>query len=522
MSPLVRAAFLLLVSGTAAAGGRAGRDFVPNDWAREGLLDVDGASAYSLVDVVVDGGNVWVLYIDPAYLGSFRLDRFDPATGRLAGAASTVFTHDARAGSVEQSGINSGQIGRCAAVAVTDDPLWWDGSRWRTTHIGVDANTVTVRGSGGACPFVAMAKGSEVPGYLDGTALTLDGFSLQNGGSCTGFTADYSYSTCSFAGAAAYRCPVVPDPVADGDAELGACRYLMMYEAARDGDADPTTPDDRALLVAHARDLAGTWKRYLPSRNTIPAAVDVRVANTSQHTGFAPANENSFVSVPTLWYDDAQRLWRMWFVTEDVGRPSVRYTESDDDGRSWGVGGGSGGGIDCWDGAAFDSGACEEIAWRGALPPDSTDGDDTRSPDAVDPEVYVADLGARAGAELAMMVTGGDGACADADWGVQLVQFHHEGGDQSNGDAWKWVSSTAADPTWGVVLDKDRSTCGGAKILDPEIVRWRGGYLAFFNASGGVHAAASGYGCSNFDDDDGDGDTDWSEDGGCAWPWSRE
>lgn len=511
--------------GEAAAAGKPGRDFVPADWAADGELDLDGRSNFVLVDAFVDRAELWLFYIDPALPGAVRVDRWDPTTGPLgsfSGSPSTVLTPDTGAGSVEAHGINSAQVAACAPVPVTNDPLTWDGSRWRTSHIGVRLGRIVVTGSGGACAGVKVRTGTSVDGYLDGSTATTDGFALVGTGSCTSFTASYEYSTCGFQGAAAWRCPVEPDPVPDADAELGACRYLMMYEASHDGDGDATTPDDRVLLTAHASRIDSAWTRYLPSGGTTPTAADVRVSNTSQHTPTSPAGENSFVSVPTLWYDRAQALWRMWFVSEDTGRPSVRYTESDDDGQSWGIGGGLGGGIDCWDGAAFDAAACSEIAWVGTPPPDSTDGADNRTPDAVDPEVYSADLTPRPGAELAMMVTGGDDACPDADWGVQLVQAHPASGDQSTGHRWLWLSATAADPNHGVVVDADRGVCGGAKVLDPEVVRWHGGYLAFFNAAGGIHAAASGYSCSNQLDDDGDGGADWPDDPDCDAPWTRE
>jgi len=262
-----------------------------------------------------------------------------------------------------------------------------------------------------------------VSGYKNGSTYITDSVQLQNTGTCTSFLANYNYTNCGFTGNDAYRCVMDPDPVADSDNEQGFCRFLMVYEARYDGDADPATDDDRVFLVAHAQHVDGQWERYLPRASGYPTTSDIRVQNTSRHNQDASANLYSFVSVPTLHYDDTDGLWRMWFVTEDKGRHSVRYSESDDNGLSWGVG-----------------------SWPGT----------TRS-------------------------------------------------------------------TTGIVVDGDRANCGSESVMDPEIVKYEGGWLAFFNGPGGIHLAASAFPCSNFVDDDADGDTDWAvyggADAGCSSPW---
>ena len=119
-----------------------------------------------------------------------------------------------------------------------------------------------------------------------------------------------------------------------------------------------------------------------------------------------------------------------------------------------------------------------------------------------------------------MMFAGGDDACTDGDWGVQLWQLHRDGGDQSNGVNWGWASAVAADGVDGVVMDRDGTACAaGGTIMDAEIVQYRRGYLAFFNARGGIHVAGSGFRCSDYADNDASGATDWPADADCANPW---
>lgn len=512
-----------VVAGSVAIGAIPGRDFVPSDWTASGSIEIDGSEEFVLLDAFALGAETWILYVDSVTPGTITIDRYDPtvgATGALLGTPSTVLTPDTTAGSVEARGLNSAQLGRCSTKHVAGDPLTWDGTVYRTSHIGVQPASVRVSGNGGACSSLRVSPRSVTPGYENGATLTTDGFGLSSPGSCVNFTADYDFTTCGFAGAAAYRCEMSPDPVADADTETGACRYLMVYEAVSDGDNDPTTVDDRALLTAHARDLDGTWERYLPSGATTPGPTDIRIENTSEHAGDGGANLHSFVSVPSLWYDAKTALWRMWFVTEDAGGPSIRYSESDDDGQSWGIGGGTGAPIDCWTGTQFDDTACTEIAWTGTPPPDDLTLPDTRSPDTLDPEVLYGNFDGLPGSELGMMFTGGDDGCADGDWGVQLWQLHRDGGDQSSGTNWTWSAAVAADGVDGVVMDRDDSSCASAgTIVDAEIVPYRRGYLGFFNAHGGIHVAGSGFRCSDFADNDASGTTDWPADADCANPW---
>jgi len=507
------------LSISAAFAAVPGRDFVPSDWATEGSIEIDGAASDVLVDAIAVGRDLWVVYIDSGSGGTLLAAKFDPSAAAL-GAPVTVLAPDTTAGSPEAHGLGSGQVAACSTTHVFADTLTWDGRRYRTSHLGIVPTSVAVTGSGGACATVAPRARSFTPGFEDGGAYTLDGFALDGAGTCTSFTASYDYTTCGFSSADAYRCAVVPDPVRDGDAELGACRFLLVYEAQADLDGDSATVDDRSLLTAHAANIAGPWVRYLPSGGTHPVAADIRVLDTALHGGDPGPNLHSFVSVPTLYYDVNDQLWRMWFVTEEPGRPSIRYTESDDQGQSWGIGGGSGGTIDCWNGGGFDRAACAEIAWTGNLPPDDLNPGSTRSPDSVDPEIVRGEFDGRPGQDMGMMFTGGDDGCSNGDWGVLLWQQHPDSGDQAGGRGWRWVTSVAADGVDGVVMDRDAAGCAKtAPVMDPEIVKYGAGYLMFVNSQGGIHVAASGYACSDFRDDDGDAAVDWPDDADCSSPW---
>lgn len=235
--------------------------------------------------------------------------------------------------------------------------------------IGVRPPTIGISGSGGDCQFATYTLGSFQAGYENSSVYLYDGIGISNPGTCTSFAANYQYTNCGFTGTSAFRCTMDLDPVSDGNSEYGFCRFMLMYEANYDGDADTATWDDRVLLTAHAQQVYGPWLRYLPAAAGYPSTGDIRVKNTSKHEGESAANIRSFTSVPALHYDPDDSLWRMWFVSEDAGGHSVRYTESDDDGQSWGIGGGSGATIDCWNGAAFDTTACVDIDWTGTPPP---------------------------------------------------------------------------------------------------------------------------------------------------------
>lgn len=523
------AAGFFLLTGTALATGTVGRDFRPSDWTG-GVINPLANPVY---DAFGFDNEIWVLY------GSnhdILADTFDPtygATGQMSGSPVTLLTHDTSTGSVEMDGLNSAQMGLCSLTQVSNDTLTWDGSKWRTTHIGIRRASITLSGTG-TCIGLGVTTNSFVPGYENSGTYKLDGFNIDKPLGCSNVLASYDYTTCSFAGNDAYRCEMDPDPISDGNPEYGFCMFMMVYEADYDGDGSQSdsdsatnSPDDRVLLVAHAQHVDGPWVKYAPDTPAYPTTSDIRVQNTSEHQDEGADGIHSFVSVPALHYDTTDGLWRMWFVTEDAGDHSVRYTESDDNGQSWGMGGGGGGTIDCWNGAAFDSSACVNIDWVGTPPPDSTV-DTWRSPDIVDPEAIWGNFDGSPGNELGMMFTGGDDGCGSNDWGVQLWQIHADHGDQSGGTKWDWKTSVAADGTNGKILDPDTGFCGTAGdpdfAMDPEIVPYNGGYLAFFNGyyvstTPYMAVGASGFACSDFVDNDSGGGTDYPLDVDCDSPW---
>lgn len=104
---------------------------------------------------------------------------------------------------------------------------------------------------------------------------------------------------------------------------------------------------------------------------------------------------------------------------------------------------------------------------------------------------------------------------------MQLWQLHADHGDQSAGSKWAWKTNVAADAAYGVVVDADRGACRGNDIMDPELVKNDGGWLAFFNTnSDGIVLTASGFACSDFiDNGDADADADWPADLQCTNPW---
>lgn len=498
-------AFVLLLLQSAQAQ-LYGRDFWPNDLS---VVSSTRVGSNSLMDAIVEGNTVWVLTSDNV---NFYIQAYDTTSGALTGNPKTILTSNtSNINSLEHEGINSGNLGRCASMNAVNEPLTRDGALYRAPHIGLYPSTVVITGSGGSCPGVRATPGTYNAGYKDGSVYTYDGFGLANRGSCTNFTATYTYTNCAYTGLDAFHCPMSVDPDGDSGVEYGACRFMLMYEGVKANSGG--VPHSRTLLLANAQSLTSVWVRYLPSGASYPTATDARLSNTADHDIWG-ANQYSFVSVPTLYYDSRAALWRMWFVSEDEGRPAIRYSESPDDGQSWGVGT-YGDHRDCWDGANFDGTACTEIAWVGTPPPD--DPGSVRTPDIVDPEVYPINIDTDPAAELAMMFTGTDRSCSVPSGRVQLFQFHQDRGDQLISD-WSWMQSTYMDAYDGVVLSNNRCPPAGS-MMDAEIVRYATGkFIMFNNTRGGYYVSGSGFACSNFIDDDGDGRVDFGPDGGCASP----
>ncbi len=416
----------------------------------------------------------------------------------------------------------------CAKLEETDDLLTnVSADLYEASNIGIAPGSLSFYGTGGTCVGLQMVADSFRNGYEDSSTYTYDRVRLENRGSCTSFYTDYDYTNCSLTGTEAFHCEMAVDPDGDGGTEYGFCKFFMIYE----GHTDSGPPSDRYFLLAHAQEIDGPWQKHIAG--DYPIYDDVRIGNTSAHGGGDP-DEFSFVSVPDLVYDSGEEVWRMWFVTEDSTNPSIRYSESADDGLSWGVSS-YGQPIDCWDSgsSSFDSGACTEIAWTSASvePPD--DGDTDRDPDIVDPAVVVLDADVDSDLDLGMMFTGADETCGSGsapEWGVFLWQVHEHLGDQSGGEKWAWEDNVHVDSSHGRVMDKDPANCPSDldpvdidddRVFDPTIVKYATDqYIMFYNDDDSVYVAGSGFECSDFGDsnEDLDLDADFPDDGECDSP----
>ncbi len=519
------AAVLLLLAGRADATPLPGRDFVPTHYNGHPVLLFH--SNGTLLDAINTGDAIWVLYADVTD-HDFYVQKFDPATGGWTGSATKILSPDG--GGVENC-INSAQIGLCAAVAVSSEAMTHiTGTRWSAQHIGINPSSITMTGTGGTCS-PTVTGGSFIEGQNVSGTYTNDTWQITGGPTCTAFYASYNYTNCSFDYAVhdAYRCPMYVDPT-----HTGFCKLMMLYEADETGDCTDGTSYNRRLMLANAQEIDGDWVKFLPTGATHPGDADARIKDTSGHEG-GTANGHSFTSVPTMIRDPNDHLWRAWFVSEDGDGAtpswpgtSIRYTESDDDGLNWGIGGvGCNvasydcGTVNCWNGSAFNAAACLALTWATA-PPDDTTNTPYRNPDVVDPEVLPLDPDGDSDTDLGMMFTGVDRQPTPDTWGVQLFAYHQTWGNQYGSTYWTWQSAVQDDATDGVVMDFDNS-CSTAldAVMDPEIVRVSAGkYLMFYNvSSGGFSYAASGYQCSDFvNNGDADGLIDYGSDFQCDSP----
>ena len=507
-----------------AHGQTWGRDYVPYE-----NLASNGHEAMTvyttptvLHDAIKVGSTVYVFYGDS---GDIKMAEYEPTTGLIdvSGTEVDVLDHSSDSLSYDYVAIVSSVVGLCSKQEEDDDPLSSISTNlYEASRIGINPVSITVSGSGGTCASLQVVPGSFVQGYEDGGSYQYDRFRLQNRGSCTSFYADYDYTNCSLTGTSAFQCEMAVDPDGDGDTEYGFCKFFMVFEGQADTDSDSGTPLDRHFFLAHAQEIDGPWQKYVG--DTYPTSSDVLIANTGAHMG-GSAGDYSFVSVPDLVEDTGEGVWRMWFVTEDTAAPSVRYSESADDGLSWGIGS-YGTDIDCWDSStsSFDSSACTEIEWtsNAVTPPD--DSSYSRDPDIVDPGLVVLDADGDSDLDLGMMFAGADESCSGGpEWGVFLWQVHEHLGDQSGGEKWAWEDSVQADSSYGRVVDRDPANCPSDldpvdidddRVFDPTIVKYATDqYIMFYNDDDSVYVAGSGFECSDFLDNELDGYTDFGDGG---------
>jgi hypothetical protein len=513
-----------------------GRDYWPYD-----LVAVDsplgGASGFTLMDAYKSGPNVYVIYRDDPYI---MADIYDLDDGSLAGSGYAPLLEDSDTG-VEDA-VMSLNIADCAPESVEDDELTALGYfKYEMHHIGVHPQTISVEGTGGECEDVAVVPLSFSNGFKDGSTYQYDQVALTNTGDCDTFKADYSFTSCSFSGTEAFRCPMAYDPDSDGLVEYGACRLMMLYEGRSEITYEGETYNSGVLLLAHAQALVpqtmlerSLWVRYLPGGESYPTTDDVLIKDDGPH-GDAEPGAYSFASVPTLIYDAADALWRAWFVTTDIDEglgtaSSVRYSESSDNGLAWGFDEPARG-RDCWLGepdtgvARYDLSACRALEWNTEPPNDTGTPVD---PEIVDPEVIPLQLDENPyDLELGMMFSGADRGC-DNTPGVLLFQHHEDFGDQSSSSRWTWQSNVIADSSNGVVVHHTFLDCDVPSVVDPEIVRYgTDRFIMFANVpgvGGGIHVFGSGFQCSDFVDNDSDGKTDFGysfdpiHDDGCSSP----
>ena len=302
----------------------------------------------------------------------------------------------------------------------------------------------------------------------------------------------------------------------------------MLYAGASDSF------QENSLLLAHAQEVDGTWTRYPGDADTLPDSDDVVLFNTGPHPWDTDGDDYSFTGVPDLFWDNSDDVWRMWFSGAPVGNPGTLYSESADDGLTWGITSTRVAGADCWDGSAHDTGVCKFLTWNATPgdPPDNQDMD--ASPPWDDPGVLKADIVGDTEPELLMFATAADGAC-DSDAGegqnaVTLVSYHKNQGDQTEASDsdWIWKDVVDADSLHGVVLDQSYTCPSGGtnNVNDPTPATYPlsgggTGYMLFFAMGGSMYVSASGFECSNFQDDTSDTDTlvDYSGDTlGCNSP----
>lgn len=474
-------------------------------------------------DAFNEAGTVHVYYqrSKDAYVATYNLD---PGTIDKAGTEVLVLAHDTSTGSYEKDdGISGLSVQRCVAISVTDDPLnAVSGPQWEASHIGISPNSITVSGTGctGAPTYAGLLK----QGWSYGGTTVQDRFNVNNTTGCTTVTASYLYTDCSFYDSgdttAAHHCtfPSTFDPDSDSTTtgELGFCRLFMVYEAITDLDSGQ---ENHHFFLAHAQQPRGPWTRYLPGSDTIPNADDVVLFNTGPHTSTDPGGTLSFTGVPGLVWDPMDQAWRMWFAGDAYDEAGVMYSESDDDGKTWGIGS-SASGPDCWDTGSgqWDTTVCEFVGWSTSPGPVPNVSGTAVNPDLVDPDVVLADVSGDTALELLLFGTGADNGCTPAENGVILVS------EQDLGDSlWTWNDSVYADTLTGVVLEQRGYNCPSDdtttndRVADPTGVTLPlpgggVGYIMFFQMDGKIYVSGSGFQCSNWIDDDADSLVDYGAD----------
>lgn len=457
------------------------------------------------LDAIKYAGDIWIFH---KISGDIKVAKYNTDAGTLSGTSGVLIAPESDTNSYDSDGIASANVELCAG----QQSGWQDltnisGSNWEAPDIGIAPPTIVVRKKPtdtGTCGSLDVDTTTFTDGYNDDVIFVYDRFDLTNEGTCTTFQARYTYTNCSLTGDDRFWCEMDVDPVSDSDEEYGYCKFFMMYE----GEATLSGKENKFLFLARAQEPDSVWRKAMAG--TYPVSTDVKVQNSGQHSSGESAGDRSFAGVPDFVFDDG--VWRMWFVSEDAGAP-IRYTESDDDGITWGFGGNAAATIDCYDttASAFDTGVCKAIAW-GTEPPD--DSSTYPDPDGIDPGFLVVDIDTDAALETLMFTAGADDGCAGAGEGTNLVilaSSHDDLGDQGASD-WTWIDNVEVDNSDGVLVDEDGSTCNNStdRVYDPTPVKYATDqYIMFFGMDGHMYVAGSGFQCSNFVDDDSDSKTDF-------------
>lgn len=499
----------------------AGRDFWPADLAQVDFIappTVGSEGTFSSESFFYDG-QVYVLVFrnDQLYLGTYDLD-----SGALDFDTDgpPALAH-AEADDAPDRTITNVVVAACRSRTRTDAPLTWSAETGSCLlpDLGVDpASLLLTRSASGGCG----CGGEVVPDYVvepgsDARGRVTDGVRMaETPDACDAWTASYTYTDCSLPGTDRWRCPVSED---EGAAK-GACASFMMWESEGAIDGNPQTPPDRMVSLAHAARPTGPWVKWMEDGRTVMTEDDVRVKATGPHMPGDQWTGLTFASVPDLWYDEKDQVWRMW-ITVEAGEGSAGfYTESADDGLSWGITRRERS-IDCWSDEldAYDPELCTRVRWKdGAVPPD--DPNTSRNPDAVD--FAVMDHPRGAPGEVAILFTAANAGCPNGPHaGAFLFGSHPDGGDLSDGSAYTWHHQSLTDPDNGLVIAANRSGDCTIVLHDFNVTQVdTDKYVMFFTQvpANGVHVAGSGFACSNFVDDDGDGTVDYGHDDNCQSP----
>jgi hypothetical protein len=453
----------------------------------------------------------------------------DLETGLIQSEAATpVLSRGVAEDAADVGAISNATIRPCAPQQAEDVALEHDPATglWRTPHLGIDADSVTLDG-GGACE-PSLGPAGVVPGYVDAQGeRSFDAIDVA--GCAEGVTASYAWTSCSLEGEAAWRCPLLDDR--DGDpatTELGACTWFLIYEGNAAPPGSGARQFDLRLFLAHGASLHAPFRKYTADGGDDPTLADARIASTVPH-GLSDIEGSSWASVPSLYWDEPARLWRVYFTAEVSSGSAQWYAESADDGLTWGVDGHRAASVDCWDAAvgAPDEAACRAVTWAEAHTP-ADDPRTGRTPDAVDAQVIPWPGPEREEGRVLMLFCGANPRCGPGPrWGSYGAGWHPNRGDASA--TWASIDAVAADPEHGVLVTPDAADDECADQMHDFTVAEvaEGRYVMLYQPvwvdgaaqeSDGVYLSASGYACSNFADDDGDGAVDYGVDDGCSSP----